>query len=297
MKTLKIKLVQRASAFIVSLFLSLTGFSQVHVTMSLKNITSTKNTIEYDLYIVNDGQTELKLSACSYGVNFNPLIINNGKLSYTCLKSNKDQSLKGLSTFSLATTQVGEVAQARMTTTPIHYANAIPLARNQPTKIGRFIIANSEEWTSNSNPLFSLQESKILGLTSTVIVAYIDESNELVALTPSLKTVTTLVEKSSLLNINEGNKRSVASSNDETIVLYPNPAIDELNIDFTTLHRSDIVIHIHDMQGRLVKQIHSSVMDGLNHLKIDLSEFAKGMYTMKLSDSKELNFVKTFTKQ
>ena len=80
-------------------------------------------------------------------------------------------------------------------------------------------------------------------------------------------------------------------------MIYPNPAIDELNIDFTTLHRSDIVIHIHDMQGRLVKQIHTSVMDGLNHLKIDLSELAKGMYTMKLSNSKELNFTKTFTKQ
>jgi hypothetical protein len=297
MKTLKIKLVQRASAFIVCLFLSLTGFSQAHVTMSVKNITSTKNTIQYDLYIINDGQTNLKLSACSYGVNFNPSILNDGKLTYTFMKSDKDESLKGLSAFSLATTQVGEVAQARMTTTPIHFDHAIDLPLNKSIKIGRFMIINSQEWSPNSNPLFALQESKILGLTTTVIVGYIDESHELVALTPSLKTVTTLVEKSSLLNPSQGNKRIVQSSNEESWMIYPNPAIDELNIDFNAIQRSDIVIHIHDMQGRLVKQIHTSAIEGLNHLQIDLSELAKGMYTMKLSDSKELNFTKTFTKQ
>ncbi len=73
------------------------------------------------------------------------------------------------------------------------------------------------------------------------------------------------------------------SSQSENIVLYPNPAVNELNINFGTAELLPETIKICDIRGRLVKQI-----SDINMIqKIDISEFDKGLYLLVLNHKSE----------
>jgi hypothetical protein len=307
MKTNNIK---QASLFIAGVMLSLNVFSQAHVTMSMKNITATKNTIEYDLYIVNDGTTPMKLSACSYGVNYNSAILNKGESQYMYKQNSRGTELSGLKNFSLASKNTREITQARMITTPSSFANSPELIQHKPFKVGHFVLSNNVAWASNSNPEFSLQEKQTIGLTTTQVVVYTNKENKLIALTPSLNSVTTEVDQSPILNpgaiienhtgssveFNEtNNQHGVASTH--MITLYPNPATDQLKLDFNADATDILRIKITDFHGRIVKQIQTNVSTGLNQVTIDVSELASGLYTIQLKDSNKLNDTKSFTKQ
>lgn len=307
MKTINIK---QASIFIAGMMLSLNVFSQAHVTMSMKNITATKNTIEYDLYIVNDGTTPMKLSACSYGVNFNAAILNKGESQYTYKQNSRGAELSGLKNFSLANKNTNEINQARMITTPSSFANSPELLQNKPFRVGHFVLSNNVSWATNSHPEFSLQEKQTIGLTTTQVVVYINNDSKLIALTPSLKSVTTEVESSPILNpaainenqhdasveLNQSNHQHGIASQ-QMITLYPNPATDQVKLDINADATDILRIKITDFHGRIVKQIQTNISTGLNQVSIDVSELASGLYTIQLKDSNKLNSTQTFTKQ
>ncbi len=293
-----------------AMLFSLSSFSQAHVTMSLKNITATSNTIEYDLYIVNDGNTALKLSACSYGVNFNEAILNGGTISSSYLNDSKAEGLKGLTAFANATTKTNEINQARMTSTPSGFEKASTLIPEVPFKVGRFVLKNTTAWTKNSNASFSLQEASKIGLTSTQIVGYVGSDKNLVALTPTLTTVATYVENGPVLNpsketaITNTQAQIEGPSNQHSLMLkegnikvYPNPTTDVLKIDVSTNGKSNITVSITDMRGHLVKRVLATVEEGINKLNIGVNELANGMYTIKVVDTKDINFSQTFSKQ
>ena len=128
--------IKQATGLLAGLLLSLSGYSQAHVTMSMNNITATENTIEYDLYIVNDGHTNFKLSACSYGINFNPGILNGGTLTYQYLDASRAEDFNALTAFARKVSKVETVQQVRMTRTPCGYQKAPVLKPDQTTKRG-----------------------------------------------------------------------------------------------------------------------------------------------------------------
>jgi len=169
---MKTTIIKQVSTLLLGTMLSFNAFSQAHVTMSMKNIKATTNTIEYDLYIVNDGSTSLKLSACSYGVNFNPDILNGGTLTYSYHENSRGNELKGLKPCSLSAEKRPSINQIRMTTTPVSYENSPQLLQNKPYKIGHFRITNSVSWSQNSHPDLSMQELNQPGYTNTQLVAY-----------------------------------------------------------------------------------------------------------------------------
>jgi hypothetical protein len=314
MKTLKNKLQNfgKLSIFIGALMLlSLAGFSRSHVTMTLKNITTTSNTIEYDLFIINDGCSPIKLSACSYGVNFDEKILNGGSITYSYKQSSRAESLNGLTSFSMKSSKVKETYQVRMTTATSKYDIASELTHQIPFKIGRFKITNSVSWAKNSNPSFSLQEQQIPGLTTTQILGYIGTDTKIVALTPSLTTVTTKVEDSPILNPSENSTVSAVTNNNNAstiedaklisdankVKMYPNPVPDILKVDFLSINENEITLNVFDMNGRLVKQILTHIEQGINKIEIDMSTIAKGNYSILISDGKEFNFSEIITKE
>lgn len=68
----------------------------------------------------------------------------------------------------------------------------------------------------------------------------------------------------------------------ESISIYPNPAKDELMIDFSSIDfSSSIVISIYDMQGKNVSSVNKN-SDTIQ--KINTSNFAKGIYLMKINN-------------
>ncbi|MEL7534295.1 MAG: T9SS type A sorting domain-containing protein, partial [Bacteroidota bacterium] len=67
---------------------------------------------------------------------------------------------------------------------------------------------------------------------------------------------------------------------DPELRIYPNPANDELNLDFGQALADDLQIRLLDMQGRPVQQ--RSLNPGKAFYKVDLQKLSAGMYYLEL---------------
>jgi GEVED domain/Secretion system C-terminal sorting domain/SprB repeat len=74
------------------------------------------------------------------------------------------------------------------------------------------------------------------------------------------------------------------------VMLYPNPTKDIMIAEIAVLKASDATIKIYDVTGRLVQQIETSLVNGTNTVRIDLSSLSSGMYTIKITGGKGLNY-------
>jgi hypothetical protein len=81
------------------------------------------------------------------------------------------------------------------------------------------------------------------------------------------------------------------------VVVYPNPANSKLNIDVNIDRNSSAKMRIYDVTGKLVKQIETELKKGTNNTSIDLGEISAGIYMVRISDGKGLNFSQQFNKQ
>ena len=78
----------------------------------------------------------------------------------------------------------------------------------------------------------------------------------------------------------------------ETVVnVYPNPVQDFVNIEMIGENALNNVA-IYDIQGRLVKDFTSQIQDVVGSMQIDISEFAKGIYILKVNDTNIERIVK-----
>ncbi|MCB0478375.1 MAG: T9SS type A sorting domain-containing protein [Crocinitomicaceae bacterium] len=69
--------------------------------------------------------------------------------------------------------------------------------------------------------------------------------------------------------------------------IYPNPANDNLTITFNALNGSDSQIELLDLSGKTVKVISNGFSNGLNKVKVDVSDIAEGIYMLAFTiDSK-----------
>ena len=56
-------------------------------------------------------------------------------------------------------------------------------------------------------------------------------------------------------------------------------------------------MRIYDVTGKLVKQIETELTKGANYTSIYLGDMALGMYMIRISDGKGLNYSQQFNKQ
>ena len=134
------------SVFVVSLtFLSLSMKAGDHVTMTMLNPTSTSTTLEFDVYLVNDGTTSLKLGGYQFGVNFSPTILSTGTPttgSYTYIAGTRDIALASLTTPSVQYNN----NQLKVVSTTIPVANSVQLPIGTQFCLGRFRFTNTTAW-------------------------------------------------------------------------------------------------------------------------------------------------------
>ena len=69
--------------------------------------------------------------------------------------------------------------------------------------------------------------------------------------------------------------------------IYPTPANDYLNFDFTSTSEQNGTIEINDLQGRLIKSFEVNLKYGLNHFDMYPTDFMNGTYIVnsKLTDN------------
>jgi hypothetical protein len=305
--------------------MSLFANAQEHVTLSLDNITSTANTVEYDLYIVNDGSTSIKLSACAFGVNFNSNILNGATPSenaYQLIPGSQSQALGALSTYSMQKTLTERSAQLRLTMAPTQKANCPVLASNVPYRVGRFRFTNTANWAKNSNPSFALNEFNIPGISTSCAVAYIDNAPNYKGFSTALKNLTCKVANSPVLNadVNAGAELTQVASNGRAIYtdnavdhasigrqvsaqeagtyvsIYPNPTQDMMHIDFQVNGTVNTIVKVLDIRGRIVKKVQARSEKGFNSMHISLHEVPAGTYTVQVLQDNQLSFTDKVTK-
>lgn len=298
--------------------------AQEHLTLSLENISSTANTIEYDLYIVNDGTTEIKLAGCAFGVNFNNMILNGGTTnenSYQFIPGSKAQALGGLSAYSLQNTQNDKVSQLRLTMSPAIKNNSPVLTKNVPYKVGRFVFTNSTKWANNSNPSFALNEFNVPGISTSCAIAYVNNSPNYKGFSTALKNLTCKVVPSPMLNPGglqaDDNGNSLASSlvrtengvqqvtakqnantqSDTYVSIYPNPTQDMVHIDFQVTGTVNTIVKVMDIRGRIVKKIQARSEKGFNTMSVSLREVPAGVYNVQVYQDNKLTFNDKVTKK
>jgi hypothetical protein len=284
---------------------SISGFSIQHVTMSVKNIHTTNHTIEYDLYVVNDGTTKLKMSACSFGVNFDEAIVNGGTITYFFKPQTRNEAIDQSRKLTVASTGNEAGMQARMTTSFASLEKSNELLPGIPFKIGRFTIINSNNWTTNGIAKLTLQELHVKGATTTSLLAFVDEESTPTLLTPKMGTVNTQVETYPILNAlgyaapNALKEDANAKWNSmlSQVNLYPNPASDLIYLNCFSERESSTDIQIYDLQGRLVLQNQTKMQEGENLVNLDIRSLVGGLYLIKIKDAENGITNTTFRKQ
>ena len=67
------------------------------------------------------------------------------------------------------------------------------------------------------------------------------------------------------------------------LILYPNPANDELNVSFSVNSPENATVEIHDLTGKVTQSHFIKANEGSNLVMMDTSKLASGMYFMKLN--------------
>jgi hypothetical protein len=178
---------------------SVTARAAEHITLSLLNTSSTTNTLEYDVYIVNDGTTNMKLAGVQFGINFNVSILNGGSptsSAYTYIAGSRDPIFSTLTAFSVAYNN----AQLKVTSTPATLLNSVNLPIGVSYKLGRFRFTNTVSWTAGSMPQLAFQETVLAGKTHAVAVAYVGTNTSSSALSLATSNLATNTVTGLILN-------------------------------------------------------------------------------------------------
>ncbi|MBL7765055.1 MAG: T9SS type A sorting domain-containing protein [Chitinophagaceae bacterium] len=85
--------------------------------------------------------------------------------------------------------------------------------------------------------------------------------------------------------------------NESIVTLYPNPAQHELHVDIETPQSTLARLKVMDATGRIVRTVDMQLQAGQNQSSISLEGLADGMYLIKVSNDKGLNYSQTIWKK
>lgn len=154
---------------LLALFNSLTGKASDHVTLSLENATSTLNTIEFDVTIINDGTTSLNLRGYQFGINFNTSIMNGATLdTFKYLTGTRDAVFNGLSNNTAGFANL----QLRNSSNPVANSSSVILPIGTTYSLGRFKFTNTVNWLIPSTPNLQFQLAAQTGKFHCIVFVY-----------------------------------------------------------------------------------------------------------------------------
>lgn len=78
--------------------------------------------------------------------------------------------------------------------------------------------------------------------------------------------------------------------------VYPNPTHDQVHLDMNLTKGGQLWIQLLDVTGRVIKQFNMEAQSGLNQTSIDLTDLSHGLYTIKVSNGKGLQWVQSVNK-
>jgi hypothetical protein len=79
---------------------------------------------------------------------------------------------------------------------------------------------------------------------------------------------------------------------DRSILIYPNPAIDKINIDFTSTEKGIISVKLIDLPGQLLMQQRCEVKKGRNPISMSLKGISRGVYLIEIQQQKQTYYAR-----
>ena len=83
---------------------------------------------------------------------------------------------------------------------------------------------------------------------------------------------------------------------DDKLKIYPNPASDVLNVTITSSDKELNKISIYNHAGQLINQFDMNIDNGAWDFKINLANYAKGLYSIEYTNS-QMTMIKKFVVQ
>jgi hypothetical protein len=81
------------------------------------------------------------------------------------------------------------------------------------------------------------------------------------------------------------------------VTLYPNPVQNELGVTIYSPYPTTVNIQIMDAAGRTIQSVETNLLAGENQQKISLSDVSEGIYLVKVTDSKGLQYSQLIRKE
>ncbi|MEZ5195620.1 MAG: T9SS type A sorting domain-containing protein, partial [Bacteroidales bacterium] len=91
------------------------------------------------------------------------------------------------------------------------------------------------------------------------------------------------IDSPALVGIEEtpGSSTTIANSK---ISLYPNPASNDLSVSFDLVSKSDVVMSVYDLSGKLViSNVYGSLSAGQQNLKLNINTLTRGTYIVRMT--------------
>ncbi|MCB0662883.1 MAG: T9SS type A sorting domain-containing protein, partial [Saprospiraceae bacterium] len=107
-----------------------------------------------------------------------------------------------------------------------------------------------------------------------------------VSLTPANSDIDNLLVEVSESDINLGTTGLKEIVEQSSIILYPNPVLNDLNVSWNSVETGQIMIRVTDLNGKMVYNQDFIIREGENQLKLDVSTISSGLYFLNLTDGK-----------
>jgi len=279
--------------------LTLTGYSQAagnhHLTMSLQNCSQLNDkTIQFDLYVTNDGSSDLRANSFQCGLNFNKEILKAGStVSVSMVKGSADfTELNDFNFPSSATPGHLRIVQSAYTKANTGKS----MVAGHPYKIGTFQLNSSNGLMADHTPDFSFQTSSEPGKTVCAAVVWVGTSSNVTSVTipagnDGARKVSTAPNSNNVAALSakiECRMGKNPTGIEQAMSVYPNPASGKTTVTFNSGTSADYHLTILDMSSREVMNKDGKFVAGSNTIELDLSHLAKGAYliNLKSGDSK-----------
>jgi len=84
----------------------------------------------------------------------------------------------------------------------------------------------------------------------------------------------------------------VGSESGETLKLYPNPVQDKVNLQLSNASNNQLYLQLFDLNGTKLLEHQGSLLETQKSLNQALKNFPAGIYSLKLTDTKEQKLYK-----
>jgi len=234
--TRELKKITKAWLFVCFVLFSFaSSYSQTHLTYTLTNFTSTANTLSYDLYITNDGTTQVKLANLVVGINYNPAILNGStntvgnNTNYTYEAGSRsaafDNGTVALNAYNNVFHQYA-LSPAKnhlrfQTSAPASITASVPLTAGVPYKLGHFVFANAGgvNWASSSNAGLTFQGTAVGGYANTQASVYVNSDTGTTTYTGGANLAFSYVNSPYFLNTctNTSSRQTISTCDSSTL--------------------------------------------------------------------------------